>query len=130
MENSDGRLNRLHCCETPSERLTRTHTEIRAGCCTAENLPSQARAHDRNLARRLQFNRSSVMCRGSGLSSLRSTRLTMSVSTALAVHERATLSPPRSPKPLGESISLRPPFCIAFALYGSAPEEVSLPALK
>src|SRR5258708_24480996 len=110
MENSDGRLNRLHCCETPSERLTRTHTEIRAGCCTAENLPSQARAHDRNLARRLQFNRSSVMCRGSGPSSLRSTRLTMSVSTALAVHERPTFLPPADHEALGDFHLSAPPF--------------------
>src|ERR1700726_2013260 len=40
-----------------------------------------------------QFSRSSVMCRGSGLSSLRSTRLTISVSTVLARHARPTFAP-------------------------------------
>src|SRR6202011_379514 len=49
------------------------------GSCERERYPSPKPA---------QFSRSSVMCRGSGLSSLRSTRLTMSVSTALALQER------------------------------------------
>src|SRR5260370_4412764 len=122
MENSDGRLNRLHCCETPSERLTRTHTEIRAGCCTAENLPSQARAHDRNLARRLQFNRSSVMCRGSVLTSLRSTRLTMSVSTALTGTECSTYAPPPPPTALVNYVPLHQPFCFSRSIERRFPE--------
>src|SRR5262245_10394885 len=42
------------------------------------------------------------MCRGSGLSSPRSTRLTMSVSTSLARHVRPTFSPSRTTRPFEE----------------------------
>src|SRR5215813_3813465 len=56
-----------------------------------------------------QFSRSSVMSRGSGLTSPRSTRLTMSVSTALARQVIPTFSPSRTTNPLRNSISVRRP---------------------
>src|SRR6266481_2708830 len=70
------------------------------------------------------------MCRGSWLSSLRSTRLTMSVSTALALHERPTFSPSRTTKPLRNSISVRRPFCMSWPIDGRCAEEVRWPSLK
>ncbi len=62
---------------------------------------------------RTQFSRSSVMCLGSGLISPFSTRLTISVSTALARQGRPTFSPSRTIRPLRNSISVRRPFCMS-----------------
>ena len=67
------------------------------------------------LRTRLQFSRSSVMCRGSCFSSPRSTFLTMSVSTALARQVMPSFSPSRTIWPLMNSISVRRPFCHVLA---------------
>jgi hypothetical protein len=102
-----GRIRRYPACRTNDRRGSPAlHGRSAAPGGSQRHIPQPA-------CEAAQFNRSSVMCRGSGLNSLRSTRLTMSVSTALALHERPTFSPSRTTKPLRNSISVRRPFCMS-----------------
>src|SRR5215471_6009909 len=65
-----------------------------------------------------QFSRRSVMCFGSGSSSPRSTRLTMSVSTAFVGAAMPTFWPSRTTKPFRYSISVRRPFTMSWPIDG------------